>query len=63
MHAIKVDIREIDEESETSSEQDEGASGTAPGMAARCVIETTCFEAPVGYREVNLDQHPTGKCL
>lgn len=60
VHAIKADIQEIDEDNETSAVQDESAASA--DIAARCVIETTCFEAPAGYREVNLDQ-PVGKCV
>ncbi|XP_078362248.1 ankyrin repeat domain-containing protein 13D-like isoform X2 [Oculina patagonica] len=56
VHAIKADIKEIDEDSETPAGQEEEPSTAAAGMAARCVIESTCFEAPAGYREVNLDQ-------
>ncbi|CAH3171537.1 unnamed protein product [Porites evermanni] len=60
VHAIKVDIKEIDENNGTfAAEQDEAEAAAVSGMASRCVIETTCFDAPVGYREVNLDQHPT----
>lgn len=59
VHAIKPDIREIDEDSETPAEPEDEPS-TAAGIAARCVIESTCFEAPAGYREVNLDQ-PVGE--
>ena len=62
VHAINVDIKEIDENNGTfAAEQDEAEAAAVSGMASRCVIETTCFDAPVGYREVNLDQHPTGK--
>ena len=64
VHAIKVDIKEIDENNRTfAAEQDEAEAAAVSGMASRCVIETTCFDAPAGYREVNLDQHPTGKLL
>lgn len=62
VHAIKADIQELDEDGETSAEQDQLLSGASSDIAARCVIETTCFEAPAGYREVNLDQ-PVGKCI
>lgn len=60
VHAIKADIQEIDEDSETPTEQEEEPGSSAVGMAARCVIESTCFDAPAGYREVNLDQ-PVGE--
>ena len=60
VHAIKPDIKELDEDSETPAEQDEEPSGAAAGMAARCVIESSCFDSPAGYREVNLDQ-PVGE--
>lgn len=60
VHAIKADIQEIDEDSETPTEQEDEPGSAAAGMAARCVIESTCFEAPAGYREVNLDQ-PVGE--
>jgi len=56
VHAIKADIQEIDKDSETPVEQEEEPGSSAVGIAARCVIESTCFDAPVGYREVNLDQ-------
>lgn len=56
VHAIKFDIHEIDAEGD-AVEQEEQLS-----LAARCVIESTCFEAPAEYREVNLDQ-PVGKCF
>ena len=62
VHAIKADIQEIDQDSEASAEQDEGLLAASSDLAARCVIETTCFDAPAGYREVNLDQ-PVGECI
>lgn len=62
VHAIKADIQEIDQGSEASAEQDEGLLAASSDLAARCVIETTCFDAPAGYREVNLDQ-PVGECI
>ena len=61
VHAIRADIQEIDENSETLTEQEEEPGSSAAGIAARCVIESTCFDAPAGYREVNLDQ-PVGEC-
>lgn len=57
VHAIKYDIHEIDGEGDTLEQEDQSLS-----LAARCVIESTCFEAPAEYREVNLDQ-PVGKCI
>ncbi|KAK2562228.1 Ankyrin repeat domain-containing protein 13D [Acropora cervicornis] len=51
VHAIKYDIHEIDGEGDTLEQEDQSLS-----LAARCVIESTCFEAPAEYREVNLDQ-------
>ena len=62
VHAIKADIQEIDQDSEASAEQDERLLAASSDLAARCVIETTCFDAPAGYREVNLDQ-PVGECI
>ena len=61
VHAIRADIQEIDENNETPTEQEEEPGSSAAGIAARCVIESTCFDAPAGYREVNLDQ-PVGEC-
>lgn len=61
VHAIKADIKEIDESSETPTAQEEVPGSSAEVMVARCVIESTCFDAPAGYREVNLDQ-PVGEC-
>ena len=58
VHAIRADIHEVEEVSQNSAEQEE--EPLVPGLAARCVIETTCFDAPAGYREVNLDQ-PVGE--
>ena len=60
VHAIKADIKEIDESSETPTAQEEVPGSSAEVMVARCVIESTCFDAPAGYREVNLDQ-PVGE--
>lgn len=60
VHAIKADIQEIGENSDTPTEQEEEPGSSATGMAARCVIESSCFDAPAGYREVNLDQ-PVGE--
>lgn len=51
VHAIKYDIHEIDGEGDNLEQEDQSLS-----LAARCVIESTCFEAPAEYREVNLDQ-------
>ena len=62
VHAIKADIQEIDQDSEDSAEQDEGLLAASSDLTARCVIETTCFDAPAEYREVNLDQ-PVGECI
>lgn len=60
VHAIKADIKEIEEGSGTPTAQEEEPGSSAEVMVARCVIESTCFDAPAGYREVNLDQ-PVGE--
>lgn len=62
VHAIKADIQEIGEDIAAAAEQDEALLAASTDIAARCVIETTCFDTPAGYREVNLDQ-PVGKCM
>ncbi|CAH3155531.1 unnamed protein product [Pocillopora meandrina] len=54
VHAIRADIQETGEDSHTSTEGEE--QPLVDGLAARCVIESTCFDAPADYREVNLDQ-------
>ncbi|XP_068747563.1 ankyrin repeat domain-containing protein 13D-like isoform X3 [Montipora capricornis] len=53
VHAVKADIQELDEEGEVAQQE---ADLLSLDQSAHCVIETTCFEAPAGYREVNLDQ-------
>lgn len=58
VHAIRADIQETGEDSHTSTEGEE--QPLVDGLAARCVIESTCFDAPADYREVNLDQ-PVGE--
>lgn len=56
VHAIKADIQEIGEDIAAAAEQDEALLAASTDIAARCVIETMCFDTPAGYREVNLDQ-------
>ena len=59
VHAVKADIQELDEEGEVAEQE---ADLLSLDQSAHCVIETTCFEAPAGYREVNLDQ-PVGEYM
>lgn len=54
VHAIRADMQETGEDGLNSTEGEEDP--LVPGLAARCVIESTCFDAPADYREVNLDQ-------
>ena len=61
MHAIKADIEEIRENKADPAGQEENeATASFPGLASRCIIESSCFDTPAGYREVNLDE-PIGE--